>query len=122
MPTESPLKDFQSRYILPSAVLFASLKGAAAVYEIWWHPAGSWSATGIEIAKWTSPCLATSTVILLFKEVLDMVTRRRYIEEGRKEERQEWQSWLERRDAAARAGQPFDEPSPAERDRAKDQS
>ena len=33
-------------------------------------------------------------------------------EVGRKEERQQWQAWYERQQAAQRAGQPFTEPPP----------
>ena len=34
------------------------------------------------------------------------------IEKGKAEERQKWTAWLARRDAAERAGLPFDEPPP----------
>ena len=38
-------------------------------------------------------------------------------EKGREDERAEWVAWLERKNAAEDRGEPFDEPSPAERDR-----
>ncbi len=37
------------------------------------------------------------------------------IEKGREDERAEWIAWLERKDAAESKGEPFDEPSPADR-------
>ena len=36
-------------------------------------------------------------------------------ERGRELERDAWLDWLERRQAAAAAGEPFDEPNPAEK-------
>ena len=36
-------------------------------------------------------------------------------EQGRASERDAWVDWLERRDAAAAAGEPFTEPNPAEK-------
>ena len=38
-------------------------------------------------------------------------------EQGRAEERQAWEDWIARRDAAQAAGLDFTEPSPAQRDR-----
>ena len=37
--------------------------------------------------------------------------------EGRAAERQAWEDWIARRDAAQEAGDDFTEPSPAQRDR-----
>ena len=39
----------------------------------------------------------------------------RWLKRGRQEERQEWKAWNERRLAADAAGQPFNEPTPAEK-------
>ena len=47
----------------------------------------------------------------------ERVGREKGREEGREDERAEWIAWLERKNAAEDRGEPFDEPSPAERDR-----
>ena len=41
--------------------------------------------------------------------------RARAHKEGQDEERAAWRAWLNRRDAAAAKGEPFDEPAPDER-------
>ena len=117
-PNDFPLRDFQTRYIVPSAVMVALLMAIATVYEVWGISTDSWEETAVAVVRWTSPSLATTTIILIAKEVLDMVTRRRYIEEGRQEGRRAWKEWLARREAAEKAGQPFTELSPADNDRA----
>ena len=38
----------------------------------------------------------------------------------RKERDAEWDAWLKRRDEAQKNGQPFDEPSPSQRDQSQD--
>jgi hypothetical protein len=38
-------------------------------------------------------------------------------DEARRERDADWQAWLSRRDAAIANGEPFDEPSPAGKDR-----
>ena len=38
--------------------------------------------------------------------------RRRHITQGREQANKDWRDWLQRRDAAAANGIPFDEPTP----------
>ena len=44
--------------------------------------------------------------------VLASILKERYRQEGRQEVHAEWEAWYERMQQAARAGEPFDEPSP----------
>ena len=65
-------------------------------------------------------CLMEVMMILygLVKEQIEARQRsriKRHEERGRELERQEWTEWMERRQQAAEAGEPFTEPSPAEK-------
>ena len=49
-------------------------------------------------------------VLLIPKMVKELIN------EGRKQERAEWEAWLKRREKAEAANEPFDEPPPSERE------
>ncbi len=46
--------------------------------------------------------------------ILAPMLRKKFIDQGRQQERQRWEAWLKRRDEAEVNGLPFDEPPPSE--------
>ena len=114
----------------------------AAWYEIDYRDQDSLVETIVSIIRWTGSALALTILTLGSVEVV-MVLAARYRarryeearqeglkqgreagrEEGREEGREagrelnaQWTEWLKRRDEARANNQPFDEPSPAERE------
>ena len=55
--------------------------------------------------------LAKEVAFMVARYIVEKYEKHRY-ETGRKDERQAWQAWYERQQAALRAGRPFDEPPP----------
>ena len=113
----SPFEDFQTRYILPSAIFIVVFMLVAAWYEVDYRDTDSLEETITAIVKWISVAVASTMAILILWEAFDMVTARRYREEGRRERDTEWVDWLRRRDAALAEGKEFNEPSPADKDK-----
>ena len=59
--------------------------------------------------------LAKRVTFMVFELIVEKYKEHRYetgMKAGRDEERQAWQAWYERQQAALRAGRPFDEPPP----------
>ena len=59
--------------------------------------------------------LSKRVALMVFELIAEKYKEHRYavgMKAGRDEERQAWQAWYERQQAALRAGRPFDEPPP----------
>ena len=46
--------------------------------------------------------------------LLAPMLRKKFIDQGRQQERQRWEAWLQRRNEAEANNQPFNEPPPSE--------
>ena len=113
--------DVITRYLLVAAGLLGLLMVAAASYEIAINVGDSWADTGLEIVKWTGPALGTTTIVLIYWEVLNMILKKLYQEQARRETRREvnleWAEWNRRRELAQAENREFNEPTPAEKER-----
>ena len=118
---ETITADLITRYLIVAAGLLGLLMVAAAAYEIAINVGDSWADTGLEIVKWTGPALGTTTIVLIYWEVLNMILKKLYQDQARREARREvnleWEEWYRRREQAEREGTVFNEPTPAEKER-----
>ncbi|MYC31503.1 MAG: hypothetical protein F4X65_15675 [Chloroflexi bacterium] len=121
MSRETNTADLITRYLIVAAGLLGILMVVAASYEIAINVGDSRADTGLEIVKWTGPALGTTTIVLIYWEVLNMILKKLYQDQARKEARQEvnleWEEWNRRRERAQIEGKDFDEPNPAEKRR-----
>lgn len=121
MNRETITADLITRYLLVAAALLGVLMAAAATYEIAINVGDSRADTGLEIVKWTGPALGMTTIVLIYWEVLNMILKKLYQDQARREARREanreWVEWNRRRELAEEEGREFNEPTPAERER-----
>ena len=90
---------------------------AAAIYETVFNVADSRLETWLAIVRWTGPSLGLTTLILIYWEVLNMILKKLYQDQARKEVNREWVEWNRRRERAQAEGREFNEPTPAEKGR-----
>ena len=117
MSQETITADLITRYLIVAAGLLGLLMVAAASYEIAINVGDSRADTGLEIVKWTGPALGTTTIVLIYWEVLNMILKKLYQDQARRELDREWEEWNRRRERAQVEGRDFDEPNPAEKRR-----
>ena len=117
MSRETNTADLITRYLLAAAGLLGILMVAAASYEIAVNVGDSRADTSLEIVKWTGPALGTTTIVLIYWEVLNMILKKLYQDQARRDQDRKWEEWNRRREQANEQGREFDEPTPAEKER-----
>ena len=71
-------------------------------------------------ANVSSASVGIALFVICLWEGTKMVLANLSRDKWRKERDAEWDAWLKRRDEAQKNGQPFDEPSPSQRDQSQD--
>ena len=107
-------------YLLLSVVIILAFTTASFVYEVAAVTQDSWFQTAIATVRWQGVIVPVTVTILAIVEFVRVLASRiitRDKEKARQEERAEWVAWFERKDAAKKEGQPFNEPSPDGRQR-----
>ena len=61
--------------------------------------------------------MGTTTIILIYWDVFNMIMKKIYVDKARKDRDIEWEDWNGRREQAESEGKEFREPTPAEKQR-----
>ena len=119
MARQTNTADLISKYLLVAASLLGISMLAAAVYETTVNVGDSRLDTWLAIVRWTGPSLGMTTTVLIYWEVINMILKKLYQDQARREARREvnreWVEWNRRRERAQAEGREFDEPTPAEK-------
>lgn len=104
------------RYVIIAAILIIVLMTVATVWELYFAGNTSVADKIAGIIQWTGPATATTAMIITVMEAHGVVTRKKYLDRGKEEGRQEvqkkWGEWNKRREEVISRGEEFTEPHP----------